>query len=840
MQRQNSSSRCLARAGWSVLSPTVRSPEPGPPKEFNALGAQLVSQVAASWTRTYKFTIMPRGFDGTSAFHYECIFSRPTNELPVPTFIASSRFALVVPSVGSDPKLLYGFEEGDLRHEWALVRDGMGQWRAAMGQQFGSLGDDKFERYLDRVIHEKEKVRDRGVEMTTRFEETRLQKPPAYSEASSEDSGSDVGSKGKDWDDVVAMAANAEINVLGSDGTTIVRSQDEASLVMTEALKAAGLYCDKVSPPSSVAELLASIFDAADEEDVGELPHYEVGQLLIGILPGFGLELWDIHLLLTSAQENDDGFIECKAFVQAAPEIITALRKRRMLYRSRGLPGVEVPPEAVKHCFTEDATVTANQLAKVFEQCTQEDPSCGMWQHRATEDHHHQKRSGTRNSTGGSKAKCSSFDAGEEAQGEEFLAGIKRRLCHDCVASLPERLSPQETMRLMQMLPEDDMGFTMVDDMIEHLEHLRTDAMLNALVESDVLSLRTHLVLQFRRLGLGEDGKMRLWVIKDALLQADQICLSRSQIHVLTCLATADSFGFVNVAEFLGICCVVIPHMFNAKLFVDTAKRLVEEHAESMKRAENAEIAALGARASISIDADDIQEIVEVNAETVEKTLQQILTLNDDARRSPPSLPPETIYNILAVNEKEVQGTQLTTFEITGFASEMQADENGLVPYVDHIKRWVPMIFELRKNHLLSRYLEEDFCETLGIERPDLAQLEKMFPMLPYTGHVPKGRNSTSRRSSRAREHRDSFAGEHKSQASHAPSHSKDSKGMRSERTDSKSNTHRRMSSKRFVRGAGGVEKQEKEPPPGRGYARRKARIDLAAAEGLAAAPTAA
>merc|ERR1719183_1453003 len=138
------------------------------------------------------------------------------------------------------------------------------------------------------------------------------------------------------------------------------------------------------------------------------------------------------------------------------------------------------------------------------------------------------------------------------------------------------------------------------------------------------------------------------------------------------------------------------------------------------------------------------------------------------------------------------------------------------------------MIFELRKNHLLSRYLEEDFFETLGIERPDLAQLEKMFPMLPYSGHVPKGRNSTSRRSSRAREHRDSFAGDNRSQASHVPTHSKDSKGM-SERTNSKSNTHRRMSSKRFVRGAGGVEKQEKEPPPGRGYARRKARIDLAA-----------
>merc|ERR1719506_801120 len=125
---------------------------------------------------------------------------------------------------------------------------------------------------------------------------------------------------------------------------------DEASqamaLIMREALQAAGLYCEKVEPPASLAELLACIFDAADEENVGELPHYEVAWLLTAALPGFGLELWDIHLLMTSAQENEDGFIECKPFVQAAPEIVQALCKRRAAYRAKGLPGVEIPHEA--------------------------------------------------------------------------------------------------------------------------------------------------------------------------------------------------------------------------------------------------------------------------------------------------------------------------------------------------------------------------------------------------------------------------------------------------------------------------------------------------------------
>merc|ERR1719316_21120 len=253
-------------------------------------------------------------------------------------------------------------------------------------------------------------------------------------------------------------------------------------------------------------------------------------------------------------------------------------------------------------------------------------------------------------------------------------------------------------MRLMQMLPEDEEGFVRIDELAEHLELLRTEAMLNALVESDVLSLRTHLVLRFRRLGLGEDGKLSIWTIKDALLQADQVCLTRLQIHVLLCLATPDAFGMVGIDDFLGMCCVIIPHMFDAKLFVETAERLILEHAENMRKAENEELAALGAArvGQTGGDGEEAQEKVEVDQETVERTLQQVLTLNDDLHRNPPALAPEKIYEILGINEKEVQSTQLSTFEIAGFLAEMQADEEGLVAYVDHIKKWVPIIFEQR------------------------------------------------------------------------------------------------------------------------------------------------
>merc|ERR1719401_2547679 len=112
---------------------------------------------------------------------------------------------------------------------------------------------------------------------------------------------------------------------------------------------------------------------------------------------------------------------------------------------------------------------------------------------------------------------------------------------------------------------------------------------------------------------------MKLWMIKQALLQADQICLTRSQIHLLLCLAEPDIFGFVDISDFLAMCCVVIPHMFDAKKFVDAAEQLILEHAEAVRHAENAELEALGGRAQLGQDGEESQEKTEVDPETVER-----------------------------------------------------------------------------------------------------------------------------------------------------------------------------------------------------------------------------
>jgi Ca2+-binding EF-hand superfamily protein len=684
-----------------------------------------------------------------------------------------------------------------------LTRDASGSYRAAIGQQFGSLADGSFEQYLDRVIAEKETVKESGVDLKTQFEIQRTE-PPCEE---SDHEGSDVS------DTYESSQALEEVNVTSVDEPNAERE------AMKEALRAAGLHCEKLEPPASLADLLANIFDAADEDNVGELPHHEVAKLLSAMLPGFGLELWDIHLLLTSAQENDDGFIECKPFIQSAPEIIQALQARRMAYRSRGLPGVEVPQEAVKHCFSDEVTVTAQQLTKVFEQCAQDEPSCAKWEHHHRDHHHHQfGRSKTRGSFDAAAnmslrgSVVIQAEAMSEGAGEETLSGIRRRFCLDCLQALPERLSPQEQMRLLQMLPEDEEGFIRIDELAEHLEHLRTEAMLNALVESDVLSLRKHLVLRFRHLGLEEDGKMKLWTIKQALLQADQICLARMQIHVLLSNASPDIDGLVDIAEFLGMCCVVIPHMFDAKKFVNTAELLIQKHAEDMRHAENAELEALGASrvGQIGQDGEESQEKTEVDPDTVERTLQQIITLNDDVHRNPPALTADAIYNILKTNEKEIQNLQLSDFELTGFCAEMVADAEGFVYFVDHIKKWVPIIFEQRKNRLLSRYMEENSAETLELETPGLKKLEEMFPLLPSREKTVAKRPSRRRNSSGSIK---------ESQGSKKDSLHARSVQRRASLDESKADrSMSKLSAKE-------VHPEVKEPPPGRGYQRRKARM---------------
>lgn len=355
---------------------------------------------------------------------------------------------------------------------------------------------------------------------------------------------------------------------------------------------------------------------------------------------------------------------------------------------------------------------------------------------------------------------------------------MRRSRFHDELSTRPDRLSPQELQMLMQIMPEDEDGCVCPDILISVLESLRSEALHNSLVESDVGSLRKHLILLVRRHGLTADSTLPQWVIKKALLQADQLCLSRMQIHVILCLMDPGISGYVDVRIFLRICCTVIPYLFDTEVFNATAQRLSHEQADAARRAELLELEQMagsavkvkGGGAEGEEDGADGAspgghggaaggqgEEPEVDREQVEKTLLHVFGLLDETHRG--VLPVETMFKALHSGNDQVQGCQLSDKELRGLSAEMNVDENGDVVYAELIKTWVPIIFELRRSPLYEPLLRRDpfvapVDENDLIPGPliDLTKYEEEFPLLPpeliVIGGGSKRRDSKERRNS--------------------------------------------------------------------------------------------
>merc|ERR1712187_87558 len=113
-----------------------------------------------------------------------------------------------------------------------------------------------------------------------------------------------------------------------------------------------------------------------------------------------------------------------------------------------------------------------------------------------------------------------------------------------------------------------------------------------------------------------------------------------------------------------------------------------------------------------------------------EKQLIQVFTFSDDLKRTPAALPPETLWTVLHSGDPLVQTCQLSENEVCGLVAEMNTDSRGEVLYVDHVKRAVQMVFELRRNQLLNAYLQDNAFATLEIPTPNLRDLERLFPLL--------------------------------------------------------------------------------------------------------------
>lgn len=559
----------------------------------------------------------------------EGIFSLPSKEEPVPICVVKVLFKLK----GKD--VSYSFENMTVEH------------KAPNGNA------SKFEMWLDRCV--KNKLAVRGCSnLSTPFEESR-NKADAYNRA-----------------------------------TAAKESQSRASPIAEKKIPVVAIApAEDASIPLS--QLLANIFDAADEGNQKTLTHKEVRDLLFST--PLGLDEWDVLLLLTSAVEDEEtGLIEYRPFLQSAPKTIEDLSARRKQYTARKQACL-VSQEAVELCFGVEIEEACRGAKEVLLKTCQE--------------------------------------------GDKKEDGVLHRtLYRQCLLQKPERFTLQECNMLMQMLAEDESGMIKADDLAPQMVKLRIQGLHNALVESDVAALRMHLITLLRKEGLERDNSIPIWFLRNALLRADQLCLSRMQVHVLLCAVTPNGFGWVDVDYALRVLCTAIPQFFDAQKFMENATQTAKEQQAAQELAELKELQGFQGKAMDAHDdageADD-----QPDRETVEKALILAGNLNmSDVARSTGIM--EVAQFLQAMLHETVSNAGLKDYEVRGFIAEANLDSEGSLHYASHVHLWVPIIFELRKSQLYESFLNEDWSAT-SPNLADLSSYEKQFPLQP---DAPAGRRT--------------------------------------------------------------------------------------------------
>merc|ERR1740138_919376 len=133
-----------------------------------------------------------------------------------------------------------------------------------------------------------------------------------------------------------------------------------------------------------------------------------------------------------------------------------------------------------------------------------------------------------------------------------------------------------------------------------------------------------HLLLVARNLassqaqgGVPDDIVLPIWDLRTVLKSADQLCLSRMQIHVILSILHPDERGDVDLEYFLRVCCTVIPQMFDTSAFVEKAHSIAKERAELVAKQEMEELQGItsgGLSTKRRGEEDDEQDANQANA----------------------------------------------------------------------------------------------------------------------------------------------------------------------------------------------------------------------------------
>jgi len=665
-----------------------------------------VKRLLTRWNHTFKFNIK----------HIETVIDPPDPKKKSKD--DSGRTEHLV-AVFSAPQILEPVPQCVV-YVFFKIRDGHGSYRfESQCVEHSTKNGQKFEFWLHRLLKEKHIVR-MYQNLCTAFEDSRMhttdyeeedaealeameEEERLKQEKSKKDAAVNFGTDKGAGTEIKQEGSCEKKKKLKEFVSSMFSGVDQTSesFILQNKAKLGSTTIEDRAPEANDAlcKFLANIFDAADEDSEGYLTHKEVRDLLYST--PLGLEEWDILLLLTTAPEDETtGLIEYGKFVEIGPKIIEALHKRRLQYKARGLPCITVHSESVELCYGDEIEETNRQLRDVFWR---------VW---------------------------------NEEGGKHGDGMLHRTLYRKCLYQKLERFTPQEIQLIMQMVEETDEGAVRTDEITPLIINLRTESLHNAMVETDIASLRVHLILLMRQEGL-QEYDLTCWSLRNVLLKADQLCLSRMQVHVLLSIIHPNEYGWIDVRYALRVLCVVIPYFFDAVAFTEKATQTAREQQIAQEQAELEELRGFQGATNTKLNEEEAEDETNVpDKEAVEKALIHVGNLFMPDRTSSMIELPQFLS---AVWHESIQQTGLLDHELRGFVAEAQVDAKGQFNYIEHVRLWVPIIFELRKSRWYEPVLSQDWSGRQD-NLANLSMYESTFPILPYTPNAAGASWNTLRR----------------------------------------------------------------------------------------------
>lgn len=693
---------------------------------------QFIISYVDDWSKKYKHIVKYLETIDGAVHRYKVVFSKPEAEQPVPIAVVHVYFKFDT----TTQSMTYQFENSNLIHRPNLT-----------------VKANKMEMWIDRYINDKLTVR-ATQELTTDFERTRLR---ANAQADEESNSSD-----DDEND----GGNRNDGLGGSmgDNSSDDDSEDEVAL--------ANVIGGRSGHTVSFDRLLANIFSAADEDNTGYLPYMQVADLLYNT----PLELndWDIRVLISYGGEDESGMVAYSDFVREAPMLVEDLKTRRKTtmdrrkkqtlhrysaekgddsHRSRKeqhntttrvvdiltpLEGLveddgafaELIPAVIELCFSQEFDTATGKILEDFE---------------TEESGHFDKNPQTQQSA---------VVVGGRGASDTALHG-QRRYCltrnqmRNCMRAKNQYFSPQEIEMLMQTVTLNEDGKACYQDFRQLLAEVRRDGRRYSVTESDVGSLRKHIIdiVQTATVRMrGKDQVLKSTDCKRILLDCSQLSLSRLDILSILCVLPVDNNGLVNVDVFIRYAVSLIHYYFSPEVLVTTARDVQRLRDEEARAKQDHLMQGLGAGGGIeaqgSEGGDGEGGATAFEAEQACKILTglfhgrgKIVTWSFFAEMFLGFTEASTHYIPTAFKDAGV-----CINDRKALVAEADPDGEDMIQPIDTLEKWLPLIADLRIHPLYSSIVRMDAheLEESGILL-DLTQFEEDIIAVPEGAEIAYG-----------------------------------------------------------------------------------------------------